>query len=211
MSLGARFSMDVWVINAKSDRFELWSEEPVIAQADVATGPPGSSIIDQGPSPNPLPKGAKRGSSGTATPMSTCTSGTSTATTPTSVTWTTYRLATSIKTSSPVAGPCPRCEDDGRLQLGRRKLVRLFETYQTASSGRCRAEGPCTASSKEPKTHQTRYRGRRSWTRTTDTDRTLPALLAEVPDTVSTTLRFRIARRRIEAGIVKYTVPRESP
>lgn len=59
MSLGARFTMDFWVINAESDRFELWSEEPVLAQADIAAGAPGSRIVDQGPSPTPLPKGVK--------------------------------------------------------------------------------------------------------------------------------------------------------
>lgn len=59
LSLGARFSMDFWIINAKSDRFSLWSEEPVIAQADPASAPPGSTIIDQGISPDPLPEGVK--------------------------------------------------------------------------------------------------------------------------------------------------------
>lgn len=59
VSLGAKFSIDAWIINAESERMTLWAEEPLIAQADPATRPPGSSIIDQGPSPDPLPRGVK--------------------------------------------------------------------------------------------------------------------------------------------------------
>jgi hypothetical protein len=59
LSLGARFRLDAWLLDVESPRFELWSEEPVIAQADPATGAPGSSIADEGPSPEPLPAGVR--------------------------------------------------------------------------------------------------------------------------------------------------------
>jgi hypothetical protein len=59
LSLGARFKFALWGINATSERFELWGEEPVIAQADPSTGPPGSTITDHGTSPEPLPPGVR--------------------------------------------------------------------------------------------------------------------------------------------------------
>lgn len=59
VSLGAKFKLDLWGIRAESERFQLWSEEPVIAQADPSSGAPGSSVIDQGLAPVPLPQGVK--------------------------------------------------------------------------------------------------------------------------------------------------------
>lgn len=58
MSLGATFRFDFWRLHAGSERYELWSEEPVIAQADVASRP-GSKIVDEGIAPQPLPEGVK--------------------------------------------------------------------------------------------------------------------------------------------------------
>lgn len=58
VSLGAKFKFDLWQLHAASPRYTLWSEEPVLAQA-ATTGPPGSQIVDQGPSPEPLPPGVR--------------------------------------------------------------------------------------------------------------------------------------------------------
>lgn len=59
VSLGAKFKFAFWGIEAESPRYQLWGEEPVIAQADPATGPPGSSIRDEGIAPEPLPQGVR--------------------------------------------------------------------------------------------------------------------------------------------------------
>lgn len=57
LSLGVKFRLHAWIVNAESERFTVWSEEPVLAQA--TTPPPGSSITDDGPSPDPLPAGIR--------------------------------------------------------------------------------------------------------------------------------------------------------
>lgn len=59
VSLGAKFAFSLWGLEAQSPRYVLWSEEPVVAQADPATGAPGSAIIDQGLAPQPLPQGVR--------------------------------------------------------------------------------------------------------------------------------------------------------
>lgn len=59
VSLGAKFKFALWGIEAESPRYELWGEEPIIAQADPATGAPGSSVSAASPSPEPLPPGVR--------------------------------------------------------------------------------------------------------------------------------------------------------
>lgn len=59
LSLGAKFRFDLWLIHAESPRYTMWEEEPVILQADSSTGAPGSQIIDEGNSPDPLPPGVR--------------------------------------------------------------------------------------------------------------------------------------------------------
>lgn len=59
VSLGARFAFALWGLEVETDRFELWREEVAVAQADPATGPPGSSIVDRGIAPEPLPEGVR--------------------------------------------------------------------------------------------------------------------------------------------------------
>ena len=58
VSLGARFSFALWGLEVNSPRYQLWGEEPVIAQADVGSAP-GSSIVDNGTAPEPLPQGVR--------------------------------------------------------------------------------------------------------------------------------------------------------
>lgn len=59
VSLGAKFRFALWGVEVESPRHALWSEEPVIAQADPVTGAPGSSVSDHGASPDPLPPGVR--------------------------------------------------------------------------------------------------------------------------------------------------------
>lgn len=57
LSLGVQFQLKAWKLDLQSDRFTIWQEEPELARA--TTPPGGSSITDNGPSPDPLPPGIR--------------------------------------------------------------------------------------------------------------------------------------------------------
>jgi hypothetical protein len=57
LDLGAQLRLDAWTLHLQSERFSIWSEEPELARASTPAG--GSSITDQGISPDPLPDGIR--------------------------------------------------------------------------------------------------------------------------------------------------------
>lgn len=57
LDLGVTFRLQAWKLDLESERFSVWHEEPVLLRAAGSAG--GSSMQDQGPSPDPLPEGIR--------------------------------------------------------------------------------------------------------------------------------------------------------